>query len=206
MKKTFGPWLFIFLVLLMPSAVFGLVKWIEYRYTPLPVIGNADHRMGAFRLTNQQGQIRSREEWKGKMVVAHLFFTHCPVVCPKLIRSMKTVQQAFGNDPGLLLASFSVDPGRDSSGRLQQYARQMGISGNWQLLTGSKPEIYRLARKSLLLVATDGDGGPADFIHSELLVLLDGEGRIRGLYKGTEPKAVEALLRDINRLKREKEG
>jgi protein SCO1/2 len=79
----------------------------------------------------------------------------------------------------------------------------LDIQGNWNLLTGSKKEIYLLARKSFLIVATDGDGGPNDFIHSELLVLVDKEKRIRGYYNGTRETDVNDLIRDITRLKKE---
>jgi protein SCO1/2 len=54
-------------------------------------------------------------------------------------------------------------------------------------------------------VATDGDGGPNDFIHSELLVLIDKNKQIRGYYNGTEASEVDNLLRDINRLKKEQD-
>jgi protein SCO1/2 len=70
-------------------------------------------------------------------------------------------------------------------------------------VTGDKKEIYKLARKSFLVTATDGDGGPEDFIHSELLILVDKQKRIRGFYNGTMPAEVDNLVRDISRLKKE---
>ena len=48
-----------------------------------------------------------------------------------------------------------------------------------------------------------GDGGENDFIHSELLILIDGQRRIRGYYNGTLANEVEELMKDIARLKRE---
>jgi protein SCO1/2 len=113
------------------------------------------------------------------------------------------VQQTFGGDSELLIQCFSVDPERDSVSQLRLYAERMDIQQNWQLITGSKKEIYKLARNSFKIVATDGDGGPDDFIHSELLILIDKDKRIRGYYNGTEATEVDNLLRDINRLKKE---
>jgi protein SCO1/2 len=52
------------------------------------------------------------------------------------------------------------------------------------LLTGNKADLYNLARTGFLITATVGDGGPNDFIHSEKLVLVDKEGRLRGFYDG----------------------
>ena len=76
-------------------------------------------------------------------------------------------------------------------------------NGNWDLLTGDKKELYKLARNSFMIVATDGDGGPDDFIHSEKLVLIDKQKRIRGYYQGTSEKATEQLIHDIKKLKDE---
>ena len=201
-KKNF-IWLFVAAIVLVPVTVFGFVKWYEQEFTSLPVLGPKGHKISEFVLSDQSGHIISAEEWNNKIVVANLFFTHCPSVCPKMIRNLKKVQQRFPGDRDLLLASFTVDPDRDSVRQLNRYASQLDIRGNWQLLTGSKKEIYRLARKSFLIVATDGDGGSDDFIHSEQFVLIDGKKRVRGFYKGTSETEVKTLLRDIARLKRE---
>jgi protein SCO1/2 len=80
----------------------------------------------------------------------------------------------------------------------------MGVDeSNWELLTGNKKEIYKLARNGFMIVATDGDGGPNDFIHSEKLVLVDKQKRIRGYYDGTSGREVDQLIEDIKKLKNE---
>ena len=201
--KGFSIWVFVAAVVLIPLGVFGLVKWYEHRYTRLPVLGGDGHTIAAFRLQDQYGRATTPADWSGKIVVADFFFTHCPVVCPKMTRSLKSVQQLYLNDSGLLITSFTVDPERDSVAQLAKYAERMDLGKNWTLLTGDKRELYRLARKSFLITATDGDGGPDDFIHSELLILVDPDKRIRGYYNGTLPAEVEELTRDIGRLKNE---
>ena len=117
---------------------------------------------------------------------------------------MKLVNEEFKNDNSILLNSFSVDPERDSATQLKTYADRFGIvTAKWDLLTGDKREIYKLARNSFMIVATDGDGGPNDFIHSERLVLIDAQKRIRGYYDGTSDKEVKQLVNDIKKLKHE---
>ena len=54
-----------------------------------------------------------------------------------------------------------------------------------------------------MVVATDGDGGPDDFIHSERLVLIDKQRKIRGYYNGTSEKDTDQLIADIKKLKNE---
>ena len=60
--------------------------------------------------------------------------------------------------------------------------------------------LYNLARTGFLITATVGDGGPNDFIHSEKLVLVDKEGRLRGFYDGTSDEEIEQLKEDIKKL------
>ena len=117
---------------------------------------------------------------------------------------MKRINEVFENDNSVVLNSFTVDPERDSAAQLNKYADRFGIkTKKWDLLTGDKKEIYKLARNSFMIVATDGDGGPNDFIHSERLALIDKQKRIRGYYDGTSDKEVSHLINDIKKLKNE---
>ena len=203
MRKNYSIWIFVAAVVILPMGVFALVKWYETSFTKLPIMGGSGHVIEDFTMINHHGSTTSTTDWKNKIVVTDFFFTHCPSVCPKMTRSMKTVQQANFNRRDLELISITVDPERDDPSRLNEYAKEMDIKGNWQLLTDEKKNIYKLARNSFKIVATDGDGGPDDFIHSELIVLIDKEKRIRGYYNGTEESEVETLLKDIERLRRE---
>ena len=196
-------WIFVAVIVMVPVTVFGVVKWYENHYTRLPILGPAGHTISDFSLTDQNGQAVSLKSWEGKIVVANYFFTHCPVVCPKMTYQLKRVQ-AYSKVKDLQLASFSVDPERDSVPNLQAFAKRFDIKKDWQLITGNKQQLYRLARKSFMLVATDGDGGPEDFIHSENLVLIDQQKRIRGFYEGTNEAAVNQLIKDIQRLANER--
>lgn len=204
MRSKYNIWTFVAAVLLIPFSVFGVVKWYENNYQRLPILGPEGHEIADFNLANQHGSNITRKNWKGKIVVANYFFTHCPAVCPKMTYNLKRVQ-AYANIKNLQINSFSVDPERDSIPTLQNFATRFDIRGEWNLLTGDKKQLYALARKSFLIVATDGDGGPEDFIHSEQLVLIDTKNRIRGFYKGTDEAATNQLIKDIQRLANESE-
>jgi protein SCO1 len=204
MIKKYSIWIFVAAVVMIPVTVFAIVKWYEVSYTSLPVMGGDDHRIAPFELVSHTGATTSLADWENQVVVADFFFTHCTSVCPKMTRSMKRVQELFSDDKEVKMISYTVDPERDTPERLSSYMESMNIRGNWIMVTGGKKDIYKLARNSFKIVASDGDGGPQDFIHSELLVLIDKQKRIRGYYNGTLPAEVDELLRDINRLKKEK--
>lgn len=88
-----------------------------------------------------------------------LIFLHLALLfVQKLTRSLKNVQGLYAGDNELLLSSFSINPERDCFDQLKQYAEKMNIRDNQGLLSGEK-KIYKLARKSFLVTATDGDDG-----------------------------------------------
>jgi protein SCO1/2 len=120
-----------------------------------------------------------------------------------MMTQLKRVQASVERD--IQIMSFSVDPERDSVPVLKKYDGKHNISKNWLLLTGNKREIYRLARNEMLVIATDGDGGPDDFIHSDNLLLVDRKRQLRGFYKGTDERQVNQLIEDINKLSKERQ-
>jgi protein SCO1/2 len=193
-------------------AAYSLVSWYHQRFEKLPVLGKEEivdgktvpHRVAEFELQNQEGLMKKSTDWNDKIMVVDFFFTHCPSICPAMTANLKKVQEAFKKNNTVQIVSFSVDPERDSSAQLKKYALKFGIDENrWQLLTGNKKNIYKLARNSFMIVATDGDGGDADFIHSQNLVLVDKQRRIRGYYDGTDEKEIKDLIHDIKKLQHE---
>lgn len=194
-------WTYVALVLGVPLIVFALVSWYESRVSRLPVLGPNEHRVQYISLINQQNTMIDPKNWNKKIVVANFFFTRCPAVCPKMTKNSQLVQAL--NDDNLVINSYTVDPEHDDVASLEKFAQRFGIKKNWNLLTGDKKALYRFARNQLMIVATDGDGGETDFIHSENLVLVDPEGRIRGYYQGTSKSATQQMIIDIRKLEKE---
>ena len=198
MKSNKTIFYFVLLVIAVPFTVFGISQWYESKFQRLPVFGPEKHLVGNFNFSDQSGEIINQESWNGKIVIASYFFTSCPAICPKVMYQLKRIQ-AYG-PKNVLISSFTVDPERDSVGRLKAYAEKQGIKPGWFLLTGDKIRLYKFARTDLMIDATDGDGGPGDFIHSDKLVLIDPLKRIRGYYTGTDEGDINRLIRDINKL------
>jgi len=201
MYKSRSVYYFLGFVIATPLLIFSIISWYDNNYKGLPVYPAIPGGQFSFNLKDQANHNFSYKELEGKIIVADFFFTQCPSVCPKMTKSLNRVQREFGANDRLAIYSFSVDPLRDSVSRLQGYAKLFSIQyPQWKLLTGDKQTIYRLARKRFAVVATDGDGGANDFIHSEQLVLLDKKGSIRGYYDGTDVFSVDQLIKDISKL------
>ncbi len=184
---------------ILPLAGFKIWSAID-RGSDLPVLYEGK-TVDYFSLTNQRNQAETPASWQGKITVVNFFFSHCPVVCKKMIHNTQLVQQKYVDDPLVRFVSFTVDPERDSVGRLVEYIRTQKIDDRrWDFVTGDKKVIYSLARNGFRVVAAKGDGGADDFIHSENMVLLDTAGRVRGFYAGTKPDHIEQLILDIKKL------
>lgn len=164
------------------------------------------HHIPDFSLLNQDGKQVGAEIMKGKIIVADFFFTKCPDICITLSSELIRVQEAFENNPEVMILSHSVDPGNDTPEALHDYAERYGAdTEKWIFLTGEKKELYNLIRCGYFVSANEVPTNPDSFIHTDKMVLLDKEGRIRGYYTGTERKDVDRLITEIQILKKEYE-
>lgn len=157
-----------------------------------------DHRIAPFKLIDQRGDTVTNATFDGKIYVADFFFTTCPSICPKMTANLSVVATHYKDDPRILFLSHTVMPRVDSVPVLAAYGQKHGADPDrWKLVTGPKEHIYELARRSYFAVTTEGDGGEADFIHTENFILVDNKSRIRGFYDGTSKAEMERLMKDV---------
>lgn len=163
---------------------------------PAPVLG----AVPAFQLTDQDGRAFGSKDLAGRVWVASFIFTRCETVCPRVTAQMARVQARTGNlAPALHLVSFSVDPDHDTPARLAAYAQAHRANPRmWTFLTGPAAAVQETVEKGLRVgMGRDPtDPSPAGISHGTHLVLVDGQGRLRGYYASEEPDAVDRLVRD----------
>ena len=96
-------------------------------------------------------------------------------------------------------------PWHDSVSVLNEYGKKYDIdSEKWNLLTGDKEEIYRVARDGYFADNSfKVQESVSNFIHTENFYLIDKNGKIRGVYNGTLEVEVERLKRHIITLEKE---
>ena len=163
---------------------------------------NRNHTIADFELINQNGNVITHRDYADKIYVADFFFTTCQTICPLMTKNMHRVQAATISDNDIMLLSHTVTPEIDTVAQLKRYAEEKMVNrAKWNLVTGDKKQIYKLARQSYLAVKEGGDGGPFDMIHTENFMLIDKERRIRGFYDGTNEDEIDRLLDDIKILK-----
>lgn len=165
------------------------------------------HKIAPFSLTNQNGKTITQDTYKDKIYIADFFFTTCQTICPIMTDHMVEIQQELQDEQEVLLLSHSVIPEYDTPQILKEYALKKGVNDTkWNLVTGTRKDIYTLARKSYLAVKDlPGTKDDLDMVHTENFMLIDKKQQIRGYYDGTAKDDIKRLLKDITILKAEYE-
>lgn len=204
---------------LLPLAIIIGLAWLYTKsgspqkvFKKLPILGNHEldtskvegkikidtifHTIPAFSLINQEGARVNESAVKGRVYVVDYFFTTCQSICPIM---SKQLDRVYREQKDVLILSHTVDPETDTPEALKEYAKKFNADPKrWIFLTGTKPELYDLARTGYLLDAQEGNGGEEDFIHTQNFALIDKKGRIRGYYDGTDSSSVSELITDID--------
>ncbi len=150
-----------------------------------------------FEFYDQDSNRVTEKTFENKVYVADFFFTSCPTICPKMKQQMLRVQEEFQDEANLLILSHSIDPKRDSVGRLKSYADKLGVSSDkWHMVTGDRDSIYSMA-KHYMIAAQEDRLAPGGFAHSGAFLLVDQKRMIRGIYDGTSADEVDDLMKDI---------
>jgi protein SCO1 len=169
--------------------------------------GEGTHRIPSFSFVSQDGKTITNKDFEGKIYITDFFFTRCPDICPTMTAELVRVQDAFKDRADIKILSHSVDPVYDSVQILKEYANKFNANPSiWTFVTGNKSEIYNMARCGYYIAARENSSPLAvDFVHSDKVVLVDKENRIRGYYSGTNRKEIDRLITEIQILSKEYE-
>ncbi len=177
----------------------------------LPILGERDvvngdtvyHTIPDFSFINQDSQVVNNETFAGKTYVADFFFVSCPTICPKVTKQMKRLHDRFQDEEQFLLLAHTIDPVRDTVGRLKVYAEGLGVaSSKWHFVTGEKDELYAIA-DDYFSIAIENPDAPGGFDHSGRIILVDPQRRVRSFCDGTDPASVDKFMEDIEILLKE---
>ena len=152
-----------------------------------------------FQLVDQSGETFTEANLEGKITVVDFFFTQCTGLCPRLSKEMGLLQKRFARLEDFQLVSVSVDPNNDTSEKVAAFIQLHGIdTKNWDLLTGDEAVVRQLMVEDLKLPMVEDPR-----LHTDRLVLLDRNLKMRGAYSLSNPAAMERLPRDVRRLVKE---
>lgn len=187
-------------------------KYIELSEEYLPLDQDklqfiSHHKIPPFSFINQSKDTITNSDYDGNIYVANFIFTTCPTICKRMTINMRIIQDKLSKYPNIKFLSHTVNPNYDTPEILRQYATKMRIDeSNYNFVTGYKEEIYKIAESYFVNVSED-ELAPGGFLHSEYLVIVDKEGRVRsgidkngnvlGVYDGTKDFVIKDLIKDV---------
>lgn len=178
--------------------LFSSPSWAQ---SPASLTTALDLNVGDFTLTERSGKKFRPDELRGKVWVAHFFFTTCTQGCQQTTQTMKQLQEIFRGRPDVRLVSISVHPEKDSREVLESFAHELQAEpGQWFFLTGEGDEDPRaVVQKHFFQAALPSDSKEAgkEVIHSFALKVIDRQGNIAGYVDGRDPTVVGELVERV---------
>lgn len=196
---------------LKKNDVIKLPYYNEPSFTPIFINENDEikkkipHVIEDFSFQNQDSILINQKVIEGKIHVANFIFTSCGSICPTMTKNLKIVNDSLIDLKDLVFLSYSVTPWIDGPNKLKKYKQDNLIKNvNWHFLTGSKGDIYKLARQSYFAEEDIGySKDSTEFLHTEHFILVDKTKRIRGIYNGTLTLEMLQLIEDVKALETE---
>lgn len=128
--------------------------------------------------TDQAGRTLRLADLAGSPSIVVLFYGNCTTACPILLHDATRLEAALPEAvrarTNVLAVSF--DTATDTPEVLAEYARTRGLDDDrWRFLHADRAQVRELA---MLLGVRYRDNGDGSFSHTNLITVLDGEGRI----------------------------
>ncbi len=179
-----------FALLTVLSGGLGLLagNWV-FAPPPLPVLAHATGLFGQerplpeFQLKDHLGQDFNRGRLQGHWSLLYFGYTHCPDVCPTTLLALSQMLPLLHGETSPQVVFVSIDPERDTPEVLSKYTPYfhpsfLGVSGDATELKRLTTAIGVLAMK-----VPDPKGGDNYLMdHSNVVVLIDPEGRFAGVF------------------------
>ncbi|MDX3907972.1 MAG: SCO family protein [Pigmentiphaga sp.] len=150
-------------------------------------------------LTDFNGQPRTLQDFKGKVLVVFFGFVQCPDVCPTTLADFVQVKNLLGKEGERVQVVFvTVDPERDTPEVLRQYVTQFDSS--FLGLRGDPDATARVAKSFKVFYAKVPGKEPGSYTmdHTAGVYIFDPEGQLRLFARHNS--GAEALASDIRQL------
>jgi protein SCO1/2 len=163
-----------------------------------PIAARSIYQIGG-KWTGDNGQPTELTNFRGHLVVIAMFFTRCAYACPLTVAAMQQIREAMPTavreKTAFVLVSF--DSEGDGPTVLRNYRAKYHLeSAGWTLLNGPASDVRTLA---MVLGVQYAQTGAGQFAHSNLISVLDPEGRIAFQAAPSTPGLTASVLSAIGR-------
>ena len=129
-------------------------------------------------LTDAYGAQRGLDVHRGHPVLVTMFYGSCPVACPLLIDTMRSIERTASpaDRERLRMLLISIDPERDTVANLSALSTSRKLDGpRWTLARTDTASVRKIAAVLGIQYRKLPDG---DYNHSSIVTLLTPEGEI----------------------------
>ncbi|HJD61573.1 MAG TPA: SCO family protein [Rickettsia endosymbiont of Columbicola hoogstraali] len=154
---------------------------------------------GDFELIDQNGEIFSSDELKGKLSLIYFGFTSCPDICPTSLNKItKAVEILSENKIDIVPVFITIDPSRDTPAVLKEYLKH--FHPKFIGLTGNEKQIREVADKFMVYYAkaASENDNDQDYMldHSSFTYLMDKNGKyLKHFYVDSAPSEIMEFLK-----------
>lgn len=149
-------------------------------------------------LTNQNGEQHPIDRHRGHPVLVTMFYGSCPMACPLLIDTMRTVERTVSpaQREQMRFLLISIDPDRDTVANLSALANSRKLdTSRWTLTRTDATSVRKIAAVLGIQYRRLPDGG---YNHSSIVTLLTPDGEIAfqsSVLGSADPELIAALQR-----------
>jgi protein SCO1 len=178
----------------------GAFLALAFRDAPRGVAGAALASAigGPFQLVDQNGNMVTDADLKGKWSLIYFGYTHCPDACPTALNDISIALSELGPKRDAVRPVFiTVDPERDTPETLKAYVTS--FDAPILALTGTAEQVAKAARGYRVYYAKHPEaGGDYSMDHSSVIYVMDPEGRFTASF--THESAPEQIAERLKKL------
>lgn len=136
--------------------------------------------------TDQNNNTVATEKLRGQIQIVAFVYTYCEHSCPIIMQRLKTIHNNIPdeNKKDVHFSLFSLDPQRDTPEKLKSFEQKYELNDEyWSFYHGAPDDVLELAAMFKVRyqpMNNDKD----DIAHSNMITILDREGRIAHQVKG----------------------
>lgn len=198
-SKSLVFWLALLLLFAGGSIVYFVVRGVGQRQVSSGAEENVDFGppLEDFQLMQSTGEKFDSKSLDGEVWIGNFFYSSCPSICVQQNLRVQELQQEFGHR-GVKFVSITCDAPTDTPRRLTEYSQRFNAQPeSWTFLTGDQQYIERVG-KDIFKLPVQHRG------HSERLVVIDRQGKIRGAFHFKNAEEMQQLRELVNTLLAEK--
>lgn len=150
---------------------------------------------------DQQGRSLALTDLRGKVVLMHLVFTRCMMICPvqmgQLAKIQKQLLEEYSADD-FVFVSVSATPDYDTPERMKIFAERFNLDqSNWHFVTGKPEYIAKIVSGLEAKVTKPTENGQVN--HTSFIYLIDQQGKLSVKAEGV-PMDKALIIESIHQL------